>query len=495
MNDVAFAAKLVSKGFPGVQALDQVSFELRRGEIHALLGENGAGKSTFVKIVTGAYQRDSGQIEIYGTPAHFTSPSDAYNAGVGAVFQEFSLVPNLSVAENIFLGEWPRRSGLVDWGLMNSQATALLTQFGVQATCDDALGKLGIATRQMIEILKACRKPHIRILILDEPTSALSDGETDTLFQFLRVLKQRGVSMIYISHRLGEIQRICDRITVFRNGKNIETCSARDVQVETIVRMMVGRSMTDRFPPKPATARPGGLVVAGLTTKKLRSISFDARRGEILGVAGLIGAGKTELLRAIFGADANESGAISLDGDPIEIRDPRDAIAHGFGFLPESRKDHGLIMTSNNIVNISLAALKQFAAPFLDLKRERSDATKWMNDVDVRPSDPDYMVSNLSGGNQQKIILARWLMAQTSVLLFDEPTRGIDVGAKYQIYAIMAELARKGCCVIVASSEGEELVGICNRVLIMSKGAIVATFEGDFDEETLLHACAAEARH
>jgi ribose transport system ATP-binding protein len=489
MPNSALSAKDICKSFPGVQALDKVSFDLDVGEIHALLGENGAGKSTFVKIITGAYARDSGEVSLAGTPCDLNSPAQAHEAGISVVFQELSLVPHLTVAENIYLGEWPTRCGLVNWSRMAQETEALLTQFGVKATPHDITGSLGIGTQQMIEIVKACRKEHFKILILDEPTSALSDVETDTLFAFLRGLRERGVSVIYISHRLAEIQRICDRVTVFRNGKNIETCKAQDVSIEYIVSLMVGRNLADRFPPKPHSPQAQGLKLDGLKNQKLNSISFVAPRGQIIGISGLIGSGKTELLRAIFGADPIDSGSISLDDNVLNIRSPRDAIRAGMGLLPESRKEQALVLTANNIVNVTLSSLKQFAQPFLSLSKERLSAADFMGKVDVRPADPYNMVLNLSGGNQQKVVLARWLLARSSVLLFDEPTRGIDVGAKYQIYALMSALANNGGCVIVASSDVEELVGICNRVIVLAKGSIVADLpENELNEETLLHA-------
>jgi ribose transport system ATP-binding protein len=488
-RDVLLGLEGISKTYPGVKANDDVSFAIGAGEVHALLGENGAGKSTFVKIITGAYARDAGEVRVSGKQAELNSTAQAHEAGISVVFQELSLVPHLTVAENIYLGEWPTRHGIVSWSRMAQEAQALLRQFGVKAHPHDITGSLGIGTQQMIEIVKACRRKDFKILILDEPTSALSDVETDTLFNFLRGLREQGVSVIYISHRLAEIQRICDRVTVFRNGKNIETCSTQDVSIEYIVSLMVGRNLSDRFPPKPASAQPHGLRVTGLKNPKLDNISFEAHRGQIVGVSGLIGSGKTELLRAIFGADPLEAGTVSLDEQVLNIRSPRDAIRAGMGLLPESRKEQALVLTANNIVNISLSSLQQFAQPVLSLKKECDGAADFMQQVDVRPTDPYNMVVNLSGGNQQKVVLARWLLARSSVLLFDEPTRGIDVGAKYQIYSLMSTLANNGGCVLVASSDVEELVGICNRVIVLARGKIVADLpDHELDEETLLHA-------
>lgn len=491
MSDVILRAESITKKFPGVLALDRVSFELKRGEIHALLGENGAGKSTLVKILTGAYIQDGGTISLSGKLTAFRTPADAHAMGVRAVFQELSQIETLSVAENIFLGEWPINNGRVDWNRMNQESARLLAAFKVQAHPQDRMGTLGIATRQMVEILKGCRESQIKVLILDEPTSALSEVETDTLFEFLRVLKSHGVSTIYISHRLAEIKRICDCITILRNGQNVGTTKVGTVGVDEIIGMMVGRSLADRFPPKEIMQIRGGLEVAGLSGSKLQSVSFKVERGEVLGVAGLVGAGKTELLRSIYGADPRSSGTIRLDGQVVGNKTPREAISRGFGYLPESRKEHGLVLTATNLVNVSLASLKRVASPFLALRRERREVTGFMEQVEVRSPDPDKMVVTLSGGNQQKIILARWLMAQSSVMMFDEPTRGIDVGAKFQVYSLIANLSRSGRCIIVASSDGDELVGICSRIIVLAKGRLVAEFSGDqITEENLLRAAA-----
>jgi ribose transport system ATP-binding protein len=495
MEPAVLVATGIKKSFPGVVALDGVNFALKPGEIHALLGENGAGKSTFVKILTGVYVKEAGSLELDGKTVDFRAPAEALAAGIRVVFQELSQVRNLSVAENIFMGQWPTHRQLVDWRRMHADAAELLGRFKINAKPGDRLGALGLGTRQMIEIVKGCRHSQIKVLILDEPTSALSDHETETLFEFLRGLKGRGISVIYISHRLAEIQRLCDCLTVFRNGRNVGSSRVDSIAVPEIIRMMVGRTLADRFPPKPQVSGDQGLSVKGLVSEKLKSVSFSVRRGEIVGLAGLIGAGKTELLRAIFGADLAAAGSCQLDSRKILIKSPRRAAALGFGYLPESRKEEGLVMVANNRVNISAASLDRLATPFLRLRQEKREAAGLMRRLDVRPGALNNLVANLSGGNQQKVVLARWLMTKAAILLFDEPTRGIDVGARYEIYSLMGELARNQCCILVASSDVEELVGICNRIIVLAKGRIVREFSGsEIDEEAVLHAAAASAQ-
>ncbi len=481
----------VSKQFPGVLALDQVDFDLAPGEVHALLGENGAGKSTLVKIITGAYRLDSGTISIAGNAVHFHSPSDAQAAGIGVIYQEFSLVSSLTVAENIFLGEYPTRRGLIDWNAMNTAATELLTRFGVNALSTDTLSTLGVATRQMIEILKVLRRQNLKILIMDEPTSSLSESEAQTLFGFIGTLREQGVSIIYISHRLDEIKQICDRVTVFRNGKRISTEPARDLSIAEIVTKMIGVDLAEHFPPKSTLEGEVYLDVKNLTGKGFQNISFTARKGEVLGITGLVGAGKSELVETLFGARRFDSGTITLGGKDFKPQTPKQAIKGGMGLLPESRKEQGLVLPLSCAQNISLASLSKISHPFLSLGEEATIADDNFGKLEIRPGDPRNRVVNLSGGNQQKVVLAKWLMRDCQVLLFDEPTRGIDVGAKFQIYSMIVRLAEAGNTVIVASSEIEEISGICNRALVMRKGQIVDELLGsDLSREGILEAIA-----
>ncbi len=481
----------VSKQFPGVLALDQVDFDLAAGEVHALLGENGAGKSTLVKIITGAYRLDSGSLSIDDKEVQFHSPADAQAAGIGVIYQEFSLVPSLSVAENLFLGEYPTRFGLIDWAAMNQAATDLLLRFGVNAQATDTLQTLGVATRQMIEILKVLRRQNLKILIMDEPTSSLSESEAQMLFSFIASLRAQGVSVIYISHRLDEIKQICDRVTVFRNGKRISTEPARDMSIADIVTKMIGAELAEHYPVKCTAQGEVFLQVSGLSGAGFEDINFSARKGEVLGITGLVGAGKSELVETIFGARQFASGSIRLNGETFAPKTPKQAIAKGIGLLPESRKEQGLVLALSCAHNISLASLDKISTPFLALGAEAAIAEDSFTKLEVRPADPRNRVVNLSGGNQQKVVLAKWLMRDCQVLLFDEPTRGIDVGAKFQIYSMIVKLAEAGNTIIVASSEIEEISGICNRALVMRKGKIVEELTGaDLNRESILAAIA-----
>jgi ribose transport system ATP-binding protein len=479
MSHIVLKAENISKAFPGVKALSNVSFELEAGEVHGLMGENGAGKSTFIKILTGAYSKDEGTIEIDGKTCHFTTPADSTAAGVAVIYQEFSQVNTLSVAENIFLGRYPMKHGVIDWRRMYEEAGALLSRFGITADARHPLDSLGVSTRQMVEILKALKDTGIKILIMDEPTAALSDSDTERLFEFIRALKREGVAIIYISHRLNEISRICDRVTVFRNGERISTLATENLDVEEIVAMMLGRKLAALYPPKCLAQGPTSLKVTDLLADRVNGISFEVHQGEILGIAGLVGAGKTETLQTLFGANQKRGGSISVHGRAVAFGSPRAAIAAGLALIPESRKEQGLVLGLNVLMNTSLASLKRIGLPFLNLWREREEAAKKIGELDVKTPGLDALVLNLSGGNQQKVVLAKWLMQGSRILLFDEPTRGVDVGAKFQIYALIVELAKAGATVVIASSEVEEIAGICHRVLVMHSGKITCEVAGE----------------
>ncbi len=491
--NIVLETKNVTKRFPGVLALDHVDFTLQKGEVHALLGENGAGKSTLVKIITGAYTRDSGEIFIDGKAVDFHHPADAQKAGVGIIYQEFSQVEPLSVAENIYLGRYPQKNGYIDWKKMRADAAELLERFCVNAHPRDILGTLGVATRQMIEILKAIHEQNIQVLIMDEPTSALSDSETEMLFNFIRNLKKQNVSVIYISHRLDEIRKISDRITILRNGKNVLTTEVKKITIDEIVTQIVGRDLKDHYPEKSEAVNDDEMLkVEILSGDGFSEISFKARQGEILGITGLLGAGKTEVLQAIYGVDNGHSGRVFIKGEEVSIKTPRDANRHGIGLIPENRREQGLVIILSNLFNISLASLQKLSSPFLRLNKEAKEGGRLMKDLEVRPDDPFKMVKDLSGGNQQKIVLAKWLMRDCDILFFDEPTRGIDVGAKFQIYSIISELAKAGKCIVIASSEVEEIVGICNRVLVMKDGRIVEELNGsEITDETIMKSMSA----
>lgn len=487
MSNVVLRASGITKQFPGVLALSNVSFDLLQGEVHGLMGENGAGKSTFIKILTGAYQKDQGEIEIDGTSVDFSSPSDANEAGIAVIYQEFSQVNTLTVAENIFLGCCPMKGPFVDWRKMNEEAHALLVKFGVKAHPQDRLDSLGVATRQMVEILKALKNTGVRVLIMDEPTASLGDADTERLFSFIGALKAAGVAIIYISHRLNEIGKICDRVTVFRNGELIDTVSAVNLQVEEIVSMMLGRKMADLYPAKEYGFGPVVLRVQNLVSNRVNGVSLEARQGEILGISGLVGAGKTELLQTIFGENQRQAGSIEVNGKSVGLNSPRQAIACGIALIPESRKEQGLVLMLDVVKNTSLASLGTLGWPLLRLAVEREKVQNVVDSVELKAANLDGRVANLSGGNQQKVVLAKWLMHGSRVLLFDEPTRGVDVGAKFQIYQLIIAMAKAGATVVVASSEVEEIAGICHRVLILRAGQCVGELSGgDVTTENIL---------
>ncbi|MBU2532186.1 MAG: sugar ABC transporter ATP-binding protein [Alphaproteobacteria bacterium] len=469
----------VSKQFPGVLALDNIDFEVEEGEVHALIGENGAGKSTLVKIITGAYQKDSGTISINGKHVSFATPGDALAAGIGGIYQEFSLVNTMTVAENIFLGQQPMRGVAIDWGRMNKEAGELLNRFGVNASPTDLVEALGMATRQMIEILKVVHRENLKILIMDEPTSSLSDAEAKILFEFIKALKAAHVSIIYISHRLDEIRLISDRVTIFKNGAKVTTQNADELTIDDMVTQMIGAELKEHYPQKCTIFGEQILAVDGLSGKGFEDICFTVRAGEVLGITGLVGAGKTELLEAIFGGTRFTRGKIQVGGKAARLRSPQQAIAAGLGLLPESRKEQGLVLGLTGAHNVSLASLDRISRPLLDLASEMKTAAESYSRLEIRPNEPRTRVVSLSGGNQQKVVLAKWLMRDCDVLLFDEPTRGIDVGAKFQIYSIIVELAKQGKVVIVSSSEIDEISGICNRVLVMRRGKKTAEILGE----------------
>lgn len=480
----------VSKRFPGVLALDAIDFDLGYGEVHALLGENGAGKSTMVKIITGAYRRDSGRVTVDGQQVIFNSPSDAQKAGIGVIFQEFSLVDSLSVAENLFLGCYPMKAGFVDWSSMSRLAAEQLKLFNIDIEPSETLSSLGVANKQMVEILKVLRRDGLKILVLDEPTSSLSDAESQALFGFIRELKKQGVSIIYISHRLDEIKQICDQVTVFRNGRVVGSKDAGSISISTMVEMMTGSVLDDQYPKKLNVAYDECIVVDGLSGPGFEDVSFSASKGEVLGITGLVGAGKSEVIETIFGVRQPTQGCITIEGEVYTAESPQKAIDHGIGLLPENRKTQGLVLSMSCANNITLASLD---SALLSLAEENSSACKKFVELEIRPNDPLNEVVNLSGGNQQKIVLAKWLERNCRILLFDEPTRGIDVGAKFQIYSIIREQAALGKTVIMASSEIEEIVGICDRVAVMRNGKIVGFHEkSDVTRESILETIAGE---
>ncbi|TDE08618.1 sugar ABC transporter ATP-binding protein [Jiangella asiatica] len=483
------AVEGVTKVFPGVTALDGVGFEVRPGEVHALVGENGAGKSTLVRVLGGVHGPDLGTMTLDGAPYAPQDPAEALAAGVRIVHQELSVLPNLTVAENLFLERLPRRFGVVDFRQANRDATDLLARVGLDVSPRTRMGELSVAQTQLVEIARALAA-RARLLVLDEPTATLTAHETRRLFEIVRDLRSMGTAVVYISHHLDEIFQVCDRVTVLRNGRHVGTHPVGDLTSADLVRLMVGREFADDHP-FPGDVTPGEVVLAvdGLGVRGLdATVSFDVRAGEIVGVAGLVGAGRTETMRALFGADRADGGTVTVGGRRVTIRRPRDAVRAGISFATEDRKAQGLILPMGGDVNITLAALRKVTRGGL-LRRdaERAQAAAMASRMRVKAPDITTAVGTLSGGNQQKVVLARWLYRDARVLIMDEPTRGIDVGARHEIYAIVAELARQGRAIVMVSSDLPELIGMCHRILVFSRGRVVGDVpRAEFDHERLL---------
>ena len=488
-DDSFLSIRGITKKFPGVTALKQVDMDIRKGEVHVLLGENGAGKSSLVKVLCGIYQPEEGQLYFEGQPYQANTPLDAMRAGIRVVYQEFTLLPNLSVAENIFFEHLPRNRSIVNFPKLYADSRELLSQVDLNIDPRTPVELLGVAQMQLIEILKALAFKS-KVIILDEPTATLTSKEIDKLFQIIHQLKAKGVTMIYISHRLKEIYQIGDRLTVLRNGQKIATHEVNSISIPEIVKLMVGRTMESEFPfDEHVKVGDVAFSVDGLRYKHGRhNNSFQVRRGEILGIAGLVGSGRTETMRAIFGADPKEAGRLELNGRKIAVKSPRDAIRNGICLLTEDRKSQGLILDMPCDANITITDLSQISnLGLLDRSEEKQHAERLISDLTVRTPSSAQLVRNLSGGNQQKIVIAKWLFRNTEILIFDEPTRGIDVGAKYEIYLLLWRLAAAGKSVIVVSSELPELLGVCHRLLVFSNGKISGELNRDeFDEEKVL---------
>ena len=466
--------KDIRKEYPGVVALDNVRFDLRRGEVHCLVGENGAGKSTLTKILSGALPRDSGDITLDGKVADIRSPLDAQRHGIAVIYQDFKLVPELSVAENILLGREPtsRWPHFLDFDSMHTAARSALEQLGEDIDTRALVSSLSTARRQIVEIAKAISQ-RVRILAMDEPSAALTEAELQNLFAVIRKLTSEGVGIIYISHRLDEIFEIGDRVTVLRDGRVVNTCTIDDAERKNLIRWMVGRELEDEYPKVVLERGKELLRVENLNAGLLRDVNLTLYGGEILGLAGLIGAGRTELARVIFGADKKESGRVFLNGAEINPRSPREAIDHGLGLLTEDRNRFGLIATMGIRENISLANLHELTrTPIIDKKKERTVAERYCADLRIKAPSVETSVEALSGGNRQKVVLARWLFTRSKVLLFDEPTAGIDVGVRYEIYNLINGLAQHGVGILVISSDLPELLGICDRIAVMCEGRV-----------------------
>jgi ribose transport system ATP-binding protein len=482
----------VSKEFPGVKALDNVRFDLNPGEVHALIGENGAGKSTLMKILSGIYKKDSGEIKYRGEHVNVSSPHEAQRLGISIIHQELNLMPHLSVAQNIFIGREPRRFGglFLNNSKLNKDAQDLLNELGLPLDPKKRVGELTIARQQMVEIAKAVSYRG-EVIIMDEPTSSLTPTETAALFKIIKSLRESGKGIIFISHRLEELDAISDRVTVIRDGEYVKTMKTKETNIPEIISLMVGRKVdTDRRPEVRKLSEDVILKVEGFSTKTLlKDISFELRQGEILGFAGLMGSGRTELARAIIGADLKTSGKVFFKGEEIKIKDPHDAVKNGIGYLSEDRKKFGLLLIQNVTFNVVLASIQSFSSKLGFFKN--SPATKVAKEaiatLKIRtPSERQY-VKNLSGGNQQKVVIAKWLTKDCDILIFDEPTRGIDVGAKDEIYHLLTKLANEGKSIIMISSELPEILRMSDRIAVMCEGRLTGIINNkDADQNVIM---------
>lgn len=463
----------ITKRFPGVLALSDVDFDVRQGEVHALVGENGAGKSTLMKILAGVYERDAGEIIFRGQPVHFTTPRQAQVAGIATIYQELNLVPYLSVTENIFLGSEVTRGVALKWSEMHQHARELLAKLHLDIDPRTPVNKLGVGQQQMVEVAKALHR-NARLIIMDEPTSSLSIREINDLFSIVRELRSHGVSVVYISHHLEETFEISDRTTVLRDGRRITTQPSSELDVDKLIRLMVGRDLSEKFPKEQATRGAEMLRVENLTQgNRLRGISFSAYAGEVLGIAGLVGAGRTELARAIFGADPIDAGTIYVGGKLATIRSPQDAVRYGIGLLTEDRKQQGLCLQMNVRENITLSVLDRLTRGLTTNRRkEVALAERFISNLAIKASSQEQLAMNLSGGTQQKVVLSKWLATEPKVLIFDEPTRGIDVGAKVEIYRMINDLAQQGVAILMISSELPEILGMSDRIMVMAGGRV-----------------------
>jgi len=482
MTDAVLEMRGVTKRFPGVVALNAVDLDVYRAEVLALIGENGAGKSTLMKILGGVYQPDAGQVRIDGQPVVIASVSDAIGLGIGFIHQELNVLDNLDIAGNIFLGREPVRGGplrLIDRRRMDSDAEIYLERLGLNVSPRTPLTRLSIAQKQLVEIAKALSQ-NARILIMDEPTSSLTLTETGRLLAVVKELRAQGVSVIYISHRLGEIEEIADRVAALRDGQNAGRLSREEIHHDQMVRLMVGRELKNFYVHSPAEKQPGYFAIDNLRTARYpdSQLSLDVAKGEILGVAGLVGAGRSEMAQAVFGTDRAVGGTLRLDREPLVIKSAKDAIKHGIYLIPEDRRNSGLIIDMSIRENITLPALTRYAtAGLIQPDKERDTAAEMSQRLNVKAPTIEERVGNLSGGNQQKAVLAKWLSLGPRVLIFDEPTRGIDVGAKAEIYALMRNLAREGVAIMMISSDMEEVLGVSDRVAVMHEGHLTGILE------------------
>ncbi len=473
MGDVILTMKGIDKSFPGVHALDHVDLEVRRGEVHALMGENGAGKSTLMKVLTGIYSKDEGTITFEGKEVEFTNPREAQDAGIVIVHQELNMLGHLTVAQNIFIGREFMKGKFIDDRKMNEEARKLFDQLGIDIDPTETMSRLTVGKQQMCEIAKAISH-DAKVIIFDEPSAALTEAEIEELFKIIRDLRERQLGIVYISHRMDEIKVITDRVTVMRDGGYVGTLITKDCTKEDIINMMVGRVIYEDPKTESQVAKdaPVVLKVEHLNAGRMvQDVSFELHKGEILGFSGLMGAGRTETMRALFGADPKQSGDIYINGEKVDIKTPKDAVSHGIGYLSEDRKRFGIIVDKTVAENSTMAFLDEYMKGlFIDKKKEKEVAQKYVDILKTKTPGVDQLVVNLSGGNQQKVVIAKWLVRNCDILIFDEPTRGIDVGAKSEIYHLMNELVAEGKSIIMVSSEMTEILRMSDRIVIMCEG-------------------------
>ncbi|MDO4273748.1 MAG: sugar ABC transporter ATP-binding protein [Eubacteriales bacterium] len=486
-DKIVLSLKNISKKYPGVQALDDVSIDFREGEIHCIIGENGAGKSTFIKMISGANEPDSGTITFMGRVYNTMTPRLSKELGIEVVYQEFNLAEDLSVAENVFLGNEIRKNGMADMRTVEKKTKEVFDKMKVNIDCKKTVKDLTVSYMQFVEIAKALSR-NIKVLILDEPTAPLTEDEVDKLLDLVLDLKHQGYTIIYISHRLNELFRIGDRVTVLRDGKKIITDDIKNMDTDKLIAYMVGREMSFEYPKRTHDIGKVVFEARNIVADKVNNISFAVHAGEILGIGGLVGAGRTELIRAIFGADIMHAGHTYLEGKEIKIRHPKDAVESGMGFVTEDRKRQGLLLEDSICANISLPILKRISKMgVIDRKKEHEIASHQKEILSIKTPSLDVAANSLSGGNQQKVVLAKWLAADCRVIFMDEPTRGVDVGAKQEIYKLMNELAGRGIGIVLISSEMEELLGMSERLIVLHEGNMMKELhKSEFSQETVM---------
>ncbi|MBS0847886.1 sugar ABC transporter ATP-binding protein [Citrobacter sp. JGM124] len=492
MQEYAIVIDKVKKRFGGVHALRNVSLKVKHGDVHAIVGENGAGKSTLMKILSGIYIKDGGTLQINGEEVHFTTPGQSREHKIGIVYQELALAPDLTVAENIFLDDLTSGKGIINWKELNHKAAKVLSRLGFDIPPDEKVGNLSVAYQQMVEIAKSLAR-NVEFLILDEPTAVLSEREISILFSQLKLLKGQGVTILYISHRLEEIFMIADAISVIKDGESMGDLDPKTCTEDDIISAMVGRKFENLYPELNIPQQEEVLRVENLSTRKLlRDINLHVRKGEIVGLAGLVGAGRTEIARCLFGIDRMASGSVKKNGQPVTLRHPVDAMKQGIGLVPESRKEQGAILAQSIRENISISSLKEvcYRLGIISHRKDKQLAEEYRSKLKIKLGSVEDPLSSLSGGNQQKVVIAKWLNTDCDVLILDEPTRGVDVGAKVEIYNVIHELAKRGYAIILISSEMVEVIHLSHRVYVMSEGSITCELTGDeiTEENIMKHA-------